>query len=94
MLGRYLAVIILAMLGTHAARADRVMVPAAGFGMGCSAGDPACEADEGKASCLQAGAQWLLHGCDLAGRQPSCQCTGPARYAWERRRMDLRLVCI
>lgn len=49
MLSRYLAVITLAVVVTQAALADRISVPEASFQMGCSVGDPNCEADEGEA---------------------------------------------
>jgi len=49
MLSRYLVVVSLAVFGVQAVIADRIKVPADTFGMGCSVGDPACEADEGPA---------------------------------------------
>lgn len=49
MLSRYLVMVSLTVFGVQAAIADRIKVPADTFGMGCSVGDPACEADEGPA---------------------------------------------
>ena len=49
MIGKFLAPCLLALCGVQASAAERVLVPGATFAMGCSAGDPACEADEGPA---------------------------------------------
>jgi len=47
MISRCLTVFFLAFVVVQAANADRVLVPAATFAMGCSPADTACEADEG-----------------------------------------------
>ena len=49
MFGKGIAVAAVLCCGPAVAAADRVMVPAATFAMGCSTGDPACENDEGPA---------------------------------------------
>ena len=49
MLGRKMTVFSLMFLGAQLSFAERVKVPADDFAMGCSVGDPACEADEGPA---------------------------------------------
>lgn len=49
MCNRNLTLIVLMLLGAQTVHADRIKVPADSFRMGCSAADPACEADEGPA---------------------------------------------
>lgn len=74
---------LLVMLPLMASAADRVLVPAGAFQMGCSEGDAACGSDEGPVS--PAASARDPDGCyrDLAGsiRPLPGQCAGPARYA-------------